>query len=434
MKKVIKKSLNKKTVCIIGLGYVGLPLLLAFHKKPFIKIIGIDNDESKINRLNKGKTYINDLDLRNINKKRVLFSSDVKKIINSDYIIICLPTPLTKKKYPDLSIVKRSIISMIPFLKVGQTIILESTTYPGTTKELILPILKKTGFKIGTDIFLAFSPERINPGSKTPIENIPKVVGADDKKSLSSAKNIYKLIFKRIYTTNSSAVAEATKLTENIFRSVNIALVNELKIIYNKMDIDIWEVIKLAKTKPFGYMPFYPGPGLGGHCIPIDPFYLTWKAKKHGIDTKFIKLSGKINSLMPKYVLRKIIDSSKKYLGIEFKKIKILLIGIAYKKNTNDLRESPSVEIIRLLEEKNIFVNYYDPFVSTIDEMRNYPFQSGKKGIPLNKKNIIKHDIIVIVTDHDKVNYKLIKSHSKIIIDTRNVIESKRFKGKLIKA
>ena len=337
MKKLLLSKKNKSLgVSVIGLGYVGLPLLLSFEKKKLINLIGIDNDIEKINLLKKGNSYISDL--KNLKKKsKIIYTNKIDYIKYSDYIIICLPTPLKRNKVPDLSIVIDSLNTMVPYLKKGHSIILESTTYPGTTDEVIRPIIEKSGFIVGRDVFLSFSPERINPGSKFPIEEIPKIIGADDTKSLNSSKKLYKMVFKEIYSTNSSSVAEATKLTENIFRAVNIALVNELKIIYQKMNIDIWEVIKLAKTKPFGFTAFYPGPGLGGHCIPIDPFYLTWKARQYGINTEFIKLAGKINSSMPLYVIKNIIKVARSRLKIKLTNLKILIIGVAYKKNTNDL-------------------------------------------------------------------------------------------------
>ena len=435
MKKSINlKAADKKIISIIGLGYVGLPLLLAFEKKKIKQVIGIDSDPKKIEILKSGKSYISDVKLKKFKNKKVLFTENIELVKKSDFIIICLPTPLNKKKEPDLSIVKNSLKSITPFLRKDQTIILESTTYPGTTKELLLPIIEKSKLKVGKNIFLAFSPERINPGSKFPINKIPKIVGADDIKSLNKAKLVYNLIFQKVYLVNSSSVAEAVKLTENIFRSVNIALVNELKIIFDKMGIDIWDVIKLAKTKPFGFMPFYPGPGLGGHCIPIDPFYLTWKAKKFGIDTKLIKLSGKINSSMPNYVVGKIIEAIKNNLNKKISEVNIFLIGLAYKKNTNDLRESPSVEIINQLEKKNISTYFFDPYISKINNMRNYPNLSGKQGIKLNKTNLMKADMTVIITDHDNIKFSLIAKYSKIIVDTRNVMEKNKFNGILIKS
>lgn len=434
MKKLLLSKKNKSLgVSVIGLGYVGLPLLLSFEKKKLINLIGIDNDIEKINLLKKGNSYISDL--KNLKKKsKIIYTNKIDYIKYSDYIIICLPTPLKRNKVPDLSIVIDSLNTMVPYLKKGHSIILESTTYPGTTDEVIRPIIEKSGFIVGRDVFLSFSPERINPGSKFPIEEIPKIIGADDTKSLNSSKKLYKMVFKEIYSTNSSSVAEATKLTENIFRAVNIALVNELKIIYQKMNIDIWEVIKLAKTKPFGFTAFYPGPGLGGHCIPIDPFYLTWKARQYGINTEFIKLAGKINSSMPLYVIKNIIKVARSRLKIKLTNLKILIIGVAYKKNTNDLRESPGINIIKKLKDLNIIVNFHDPYVDQINNMRNYPDLSGKKSIALSKKNIENSDIVVIVTDHNNIKYDLIEKYSKFIIDTRNIINKNKINGVVIKS
>ena len=435
MKKINDNKIFSKTdICIIGLGYVGLPLLLAFQKISKLKVVGIDNEHKKINYLKSGRSYISDVKINKNQLKNLLFSVDINLIKNTKYIIICLPTPLNKKKQPDLSIFKNSLIAMVPFFKKGQTVILESTTYPGTTKELILPLIERSGLLVGKDIFLAFSPERIDPGSKFKMSKIPKIIGADDKKSLLNSKKIYELIFDKVHTINSSAVAEATKLTENIFRSVNIALVNELKIIFDKMNINIWDVISLANTKPFGYMPFYPGPGLGGHCIPIDPYYLTWKAKQYGVNTQFIELSGMINSSMPSYVVKNTLKAAKKYVKKDFLNLNILIIGVAYKKNTNDLRESPAIEIIDQFRKKKINTNFYDPYIREIDSMRKYPHLSGKKRINLNKKNVSIADVVLIITDHSNINYSIISKYSKVIIDTRNRFKTNQTKAILIKS
>ena len=411
---------NKKFISIIGLGYVGLPLLVEFSK--YNSVIGIDNDSQKIKLLKKGISYISDvpnIKLKNVNN--TIYTNDFSMVKNSSTIIICLPTPVLKNKNPNLNIVTKAIKKISRYLLEDQLIVLESTTYPRTLKDVIAPLINRTRYKVGKNIYLAFSPERINPGSREKIASIPKIIGADDTKSLNMAKKIYSKVFDRVICTNDSSYAEAAKLTENIFRSVNIALVNELKIIYDKMGIDIWEVIKLAKTKPFGYMPFYPGPGLGGHCIPIDPLYLSWQAKNFGLETKFINLTAKINSNMPKYIVDKSLKKFKHfYPSVLIKNLKVLIFGVAYKKDVNDLRESPALEIMKILRKKNINFDFYDKYIPRIDDMRHYPEFKGMSSVKLSNKSIKKYHLIILVTDHTDFDYKKLLNNFSLIIDTRN--------------
>lgn len=418
------KKNSKETISIIGLGYVGLPLLVEFSKKS--NVIGIDNDKEKIKSLKLGKSYISDIPNEKIRKlKNCIFTFDLSEVKKSSTIIICLPTPLLRNKNPNLKIVTNALKSLIKYLNKNHLIIIESTTYPRTTKDIIKPLLNKSNFVIGESLFLAFSPERINPGSNIKITNIPKIVGADDDISLAKAKAVYKKIFKKILLTKDTSYAEAAKLTENIFRSVNIALVNELKIIYDKMGIDIWEVVKLSSSKPFGFMPFYPGPGLGGHCIPIDPLYLTWQAKNYGLETKFIELSANINQKMPLYVVKKTLINLKiHHPKISKNKYKILLFGVAYKKDVNDLRESPALEIMKILKKKNIYFDFYDPLINKIDDMRHYPEFKGIESINLNKISLKKYHGIILLTDHTKFNYNKLFNNYSLIIDTRNKLNN----------
>ena len=415
---------NKKLVSIIGLGYVGLPLLVEFSK--YNHVIGIDNDNQKIKLLKKGISYISDvpnIKIKNINN--AIYTNDFSLVKNASTIIICLPTPVLKNKNPNLNIITNAIKKISRYLLKDQLIVLESTTYPRTLKDVIAPLINRTKYKVGKNIYLAFSPERINPGSRKKITTIPKIIGADDTKSLNMARKIYSKVFNRVICTNNSSYAEAAKLTENIFRSVNIALVNELKIIYDKMGIDIWEVINLAKTKPFGYMPFYPGPGLGGHCIPIDPLYLSWQAKNFGLETKFINLSAKINSNMPKYIVDKSLKKIKQfYPSILPKNLKVLIFGVAYKKDVNDLRESPALEIMKILRKKNINFDFYDKYISKIDDMRHYPEFKGMSSIKYTNKNIKKFHMIILVTDHTDFEYKKLLNNFSLIIDTRNKLKN----------
>ena len=420
----------KYKVGIIGLGYVGLPRALQFCKKGFT-VCGIDSDEKKIKQLKVGKSYLTNVNGSEIKKsiKKGLFLPSIKftDLRNVENIIICLPTPLTKNFNPDLSFIKNTFIKLRNIIREGQMICLESTSYPGTTFDIFVKYLKNR-YSLGKNFYISFSPERNDPGLKINIDRIPKIVSGYTKNCLRKSYYLYKHIFNKVIKVDSLEIAEMTKVYENVFRAVNIGFVNEMKKICNAMNIDTYKVINAAKTKPFGFMPFYPGPGLGGHCIPIDPFYLSWKAKKLGIETNFIKISGKINRSMPLWIIKKIyFHIFKKKNKINFKGKKFLILGIAYKKNINDSRESPALEIIDYLIKYNAKVNFFDPFFDKMPKTRNFDFQNVKK-IKLKKNIIKKFDATIIVTDHDKVDYTEILEHSKVIFDTRNKIKSKSSK------
>ena len=415
-----KKIQNKKklSVGIIGLGYVGLPLSLTICEQGY-KVFGFDKDSSKINLLNNYKSYIKHIDSsrikRSVKKKRFFPTDNFSLLNNMDIIILCVPTPLTKNKKPDLSYIKKSVLLIEKYFRTGQKIILESTTYPGTCNDLIIKKFKKRNFFEGKDYFLSYSPEREDPGNKKfKTKNIPKVIGASSENSKSLGELFYGKIFNKIIPVKNLETAEATKIYENIFRSINIALVNELKFGLKKLNIDIWDVIKASSTKPFGFMPFYPGPGLGGHCIPIDPIYLSWKCNQKGYNCEFISLAEKINSNVPNKILKEILR-----IKNNKKKFKILLIGLAYKKNIDDYRESPSLYILDKLLKKKIRVNYHDQYVKVITKNRHYPNLVNMESVNLNYKELNKYNLIVLLTDHDYLNYSLIKKNSKLVIDTR---------------
>ncbi len=415
-----KVSRKDYKIGIIGMGYVGLPLGLAFCKKD-ITTYGFDINKNIIKSLKSCISYINHIHSgeikKYVNNNKLIPSGNLKNINNVDVIIICVPTPLNKNKEPDLTFVKNSLDSIKNFLHKGQILILESTTYPGTTEEILKPLIEKEGLEIGKDFFLVYSPEREDPGNKIyQTHNIPKIIGGCTENCASIAKNIYSQITEEIIVLSSTRAAEMTKLVENIHRAVNIGLVNELKIIAEELGVDLYEVIRAAATKPFGYMPFFPGPGLGGHCIPIDPYYLTWKAKEFGIHTKFIELAGEINSSMPKHVVSKI-SNSLNDICKSVRKSEILILGIAYKKNIDDARESPSLEIIDLLLKMGANIKYNDPYFPKFPKFRKYNFII--KSIKLTSKNLELFDCAVLLTDHDCFDYELIKENSKLIIDTR---------------
>ena len=432
----LQKIKEKKAhIGIIGLGYVGLPLAIEFCKTGF-QVTGLDIDQEKIDLLSRGKSYINHISGANIKhlnqESKFKGTTNFTLISNLDCILICVPTPLSKNREPDMSYIIATAQKISPHLVKNQLIVLESTTFPGTTQEVLIPALEAgSELKANKDFFIAYSPEREDPNNKEYfIATTPKVIGADSPKSLELANAIYSSIVNKTVLVSGTKVAEATKLTENVFRAVNIALVNELKVIYEKMGIDIWEVIEACSTKPFGFMPFYPGPGLGGHCIPIDPFYLTWKAREHGITTRFIELAGEINTLMPDYVIQKIIFALNRE-GKSLKNSRILLLGLAYKKNVDDTRESVTFKIMELLEEKGAVTDYNDPYIPIIKSTRKYKKFTGKKSIPLKKIN--EYDCVVILTDHTFYDFKAIEEHSSIIVDTRNAC-GKIKSDKIIKA
>lgn len=435
---ILEKIKNKTAIVgIVGMGYVGLPLGLAFTAKSF-NVLGFDLDKKKISLLNKGKGYlahISDEKIRKaVNSGYLKATDDFTRLKEVDAILICVPTPLAEHREPDMSFVENTSKTIAKYLRKGQLIVLESTTYPGTTEELLLPLFENAGgknkFKVGQDFFLAFSPEREDPNNPDfTTAEIPKVIGGVTPQCAKIAKTLYDQVIIKTVPVSSARAAEATKLLENIFRSVNIALVNELKMVFDKMNIDIWEVIAAASTKPFGFKPFYPGPGLGGHCIPIDPFYLTWKAREFEINTKFIELAGEINTYQPYYVVEKSAEALNK-----FKKAlngsKVLILGAAYKKDIDDMRESPSLKLIEIYREKGAVVEYHDPLVPVLPKTRKYNYDM--KSVKLNKEKIKSYDLIVLSTDHSIFDYKLISDNAKLVVDSRNVFEARGIKRKNI--
>jgi UDP-N-acetyl-D-glucosamine dehydrogenase len=414
---------NKAVITIIGAGYVGLPLGILFASSKF-KVNVFDVDKKRIGLLNKGKSYIEDVSSENLKKylsKYLKASTSPEILSESDIIIICVPTPLSKTGKPDVSFIRESVKTIKKHLRKSQLVILESTTYPGTTREVVLCELEKSGLKIDKDFYLAFSSERVDPlNKKYKLKDIPKIVGGVTSKSTQIAAALYKKAFKQVVSVPSSEVAEMSKLLENTFRSVNIGLINQINKMCNALKIDVWDVIKAAKTKPFGFMPFYPGPGLGGHCLPTDPKFLSWKAKVAGYKAyNMIDLAHEINHSMPKYIINKlsaILKSKKK----KIKDTKILIIGVSYKKDIGDTRESPALNIISSLQKKHAKVNYYDPHVPfiTVDKRQ---IKSLKK---INKSILKKYDCVVIITDHSKINYKLVAKEAKLILDTRNALRN----------
>jgi UDP-N-acetyl-D-glucosamine dehydrogenase len=392
-------------------------------------VTGFDIDEDKIKLLKKGRSYIKHIPSEII-KKLANFTptTDFSQIRNMDCIILCVPTPLNRQREPDLSYVFNTAKTVAKYLRKEQLIVLESTTYPGTTDEDLRNILEESKLKAGEDFYLAYSPEREDPNNKNfTTRTIPKVIGGYTKKCLEVANTLYSQIVERTVLVSSTRVAEATKLLENIYRSVNIALVNEMKVLFDRMGIDVWEVIEAAKTKPFGFQAFYPGPGLGGHCIPIDPFYLTWKAREYDIHTRFIELAGEINTSMPYYVVQKVIEALNKN-GKSIKDANILILGVAYKKDVDDVRESPSLKLIELLEEKGAKVDYNDPYIPKLPKIRKYRLK--KNSVPLTSDNLKKYECIVIATDHSVYNPEFILKNSHLIVDTRNLI---KFSSKKVK-
>lgn len=421
--KLLEKIEDKSAVIgIIGLGYVGLPLLLRFVEVGY-KVIGFDVDNTKIEKLHAGESYIKHIPAAPIKSavSKGLFqgTTDFSRAGEADALIICVPTPLNKYREPDLSFVINSIETMAPHLRPGQLVSLESTTYPGTTDEELLPRIQQQNLKIGADIFLAFSPEREDPGNnKFSTRTIPKVCGGVTQSCLDVAVSLYGKVIDRVVSVSSTRAAEMTKLLENIHRAVNIGLVNELKIVCDAMGIDIREVIDAAATKPFGFTPYYPGPGLGGHCIPIDPFYLTWKAREYGLHTRFIELAGEVNTAMPDWVVAKLMDALNER-GQALKGSKVLVLGIAYKKNVDDMRESPSVELMEKLQKKGSVVHYSDPHVPVFPVMREHHFDLSSTS--LSAAVLSEYDCVLISTNHDAFDYDLILSHSRLIVDTRGV-------------
>ncbi|HET8773724.1 MAG TPA: nucleotide sugar dehydrogenase [Thermoanaerobaculia bacterium] len=412
------------TVGIIGLGYVGLPLVLLFEEKGF-DVIGFDVDRAKADSLTRGESYIRHIGAERIGKAflggKAKATHDFHHLADCDAVLICVPTPLGAHREPDLQYVRITAETIARFLRRGQLVVLESTTYPGTTREILLPRLAERGLECGTDFFLAFSPEREDPGNERyTTKNIPKIVGAIDAPSLQAATALYRSAVDRVVEVSTAEVAESSKLLENIFRAVNIALVNELKVVFDRMGIDVWEVIEAAKTKPFGYMPFYPGPGLGGHCIPLDPFYLTWKAAEYGVWARFIELAGEINTAMPSLVVSKTADAINRQ-GKSIVGAKVLVLGLAYKPDIGDARESPSFELIHLLRERGADVAYCDPFIPVASRVRKHDI--GLASVPCSAEEFARYDALLVSTAHTAFRDPALYANARLVIDTRNIVQ-----------
>ncbi|MBV5330246.1 MAG: nucleotide sugar dehydrogenase [Chlorobium sp.] len=433
--QLLSEKISERTVIVgvIGLGYVGLPLSLAFMRRG-IQVMGFDADPVKVDKLNRGESYIKHLPAAELagftTEKMFEATSDFARLSEPDALIICVPTPLTKSREPDLKYVEASTRSIAKTLRPGQLVVLESTTYPGTTVELMLPILAESGLQVEEDFALAYSPEREDPGNPNyGTANIPKVVGGFGPQSTRMAMELYGLALEKLVPVSSTQVAEMTKLFENIFRSVNIALVNEMKMLCHRMKIDVCEVIDAAASKPFGFMPFYPGPGLGGHCIPIDPFYLTSKAREYDFSTKFIELAGEINTSMPYYVVQQVMDALNQR-GKSLHHAAVLVLGVAYKKNIDDDRESPSYKLMELLREKGAVVSYSDPHIPELRKTRKYSF--ALKSVSLTPEVLAAADCVLLATDHTAYDYDFILEHAQLIVDTRNAFVGKSGAGEKV--
>jgi len=416
----IAKFKSKEAIIgIVGLGYVGLPLMLRYNSIGF-RVLGIDIDTSKVTQLNLGQSYIEHISGEHIAKARQSgfeATTDFSRVSECDALILCVPTPLNKYREPDMSFVIDTTNAIKPYLRAGQIVSLESTTYPGTTEEELLPRVQEGGLKVGEDIFLVYSPEREDPGNPNfETRTIPKVIGGHTANCLEVGIALYEQAIDQVVPVSSTKAAEMTKLLENIHRAVNIGLVNEMKVVADRMGIDIFEVVDAAATKPFGFTAYYPGPGLGGHCIPIDPFYLTWKAREYGLHTRFIELSGEVNQAMPEYVVGKLMDGLNDR-GSALKGSRVLVLGIAYKKNVDDMRESPSVEIMELIEAKGGIVAYSDPHVPVFPNMREHHFKLSSEA--LTAENLASFDAVVLATDHDKFDYALIQANARLLVDSR---------------
>lgn len=420
-------------VGVVGLGYVGLPLCCAAAAAG-LRVVGFDIDPAKPAHILAGETYLSSVPAAaiapHVASGRLTATTDFARLAEADAIVICVPTPLTAHREPDLSFVESTARAIAAVLRPGQLVVLESTTWPGTTDEVVRPILEASGLRCGEDFFLAFSPEREDPGNaQFSARNTPKVVGADDAVARELATLLYTATAGSTVPVGSTRTAEAVKLTENIFRAVNVALVNELKTVFAAMDIDVWEVIEAAKTKPFGYMPFYPGPGLGGHCIPIDPFYLTWKAREFDISTRFIELAGEINTAMPRYVVAETAKALDAQLGAGLRGARILVLGLAYKKNVNDIRESPALKLIELFRGRGAIVDYADPHVPEIGPLREHPGLTGMRAVTPDGAALAHYAAAIIVTDHDSFDYAAIAAGAPLVVDTRNALGSRGIAG-----
>ncbi|RUX27150.1 nucleotide sugar dehydrogenase [Mesorhizobium sp. M2A.F.Ca.ET.042.01.1.1] len=418
-------STRAAQVGVIGLGYVGLPLAVAVARAGF-PVSGFDIEAHKVESLNNGQSYIEAVTSTalagQVASGRFRATADFTELAVCDVVIICVPTPLTKNREPDLSFVRNTAVTIAKHLRPGQLVVLESTTYPGTTDDVIRPILEETGLRSKIDFFLGFSPEREDPGNRSfEVATIPKVVAGDGIEAATLVQAFYHGVVKTVVPVSTTATAEAVKLTENIFRSVNIALVNELKVVLGAMGIDIWEVIEAAKSKPFGYMPFYPGPGLGGHCVPIDPFYLTWKAREYELPTRFIELAAEINTAMPRHVVDELAKALDRRCGKALSRSHILIVGLAYKKNVPDIRESPSLRLIELIEDWGGKAEFHDPHVTEIPTTREHMAIKGRRSVELTEAALKDFDAVVVATDHDAIDYQTIANHAPLIVDTRNV-------------
>ncbi|SDJ10205.1 MULTISPECIES: UDP-N-acetyl-D-glucosamine 6-dehydrogenase [Halomonadaceae] len=414
-----KLNAKEAVIGIVGLGYVGLPLMLRYNDIGF-RVLGIDIDQDKVDRLNAGQSYIEHIPSAKVARATgsgFEATTDFRRVAEADAIILCVPTPLNKYREPDMSFVVNTVDALKPHLREGQVVSLESTTYPGTTEEELLPRVQENGLVVGENVFLVYSPEREDPGNPDfETRTIPKVVGGHTPACRQVGEALYAPAIDRVVPVSSTKAAEMTKLLENIHRAVNIGLVNEMKVVADRMGIDIFEVVDAAATKPFGFTPYYPGPGLGGHCIPIDPFYLTWKAREYGLHTRFIELSGEVNRAMPEYVVGKLMDGLNDH-GKALKGSRVLVLGIAYKKNVDDMRESPSVEIMELIESKGAEVSYSDPHVPVFPKMREHHF--ALSSVELSAESLAGFDAVVLATDHDRFDFELIKQHAKLIVDSR---------------
>ncbi len=428
---------RKAVIGVIGLGYVGLPLVREFAGAGF-PVMGFDIDDEKVALLKAGKSYIRHLPAALFNDAiksgQFIPTTDMKRLKEPDAILICVPTPLDKMREPDMTYVRGTAETIAKVIRKGQLVVLESTTYPGTTREICKPLFDAAGLTLEKDYFLGFSPEREDPGREDiTTRQIPKVVGGMGANSSRLAQAVYGGAFERVVPVTSCEVAEACKIVENVYRCINIALVNELKLIFDRMGIDVWEVIEAAKTKPFGFQAFYPGPGLGGHCIPIDPFYLSWKAREFDISARFIELAGEINTGMPEHVINRVGAALNEH-GKPLKGSKILILGLAYKKDVDDVRESPSVELIEILQERGALVSYHDPFIPVAKPMREHNI-THMRSTPLTPANLKKFDCVLISTDHSNVDYAAVVKHSKLVVDTRNACQRvKAPKGRVVKA
>jgi UDP-N-acetyl-D-glucosamine dehydrogenase len=422
---VARVATREAVIGIIGLGYVGIPLALTALSAGF-RVAGFDINEAHVAQLSRGHCSFKHIDgtliEQGVRDGRFSATTDFDGLAAADVIIITVPTPLSKNREPDLSYVVATAETIARRLRKDHLVVLESTTWPGTTEEVVRPILERGGLTSGRDFYLAFSPEREDPGNATfSTSSIPKVVGGEGEAALRYAQAVYDALVVRTVPVSSSRTAEAVKLTENIFRAVNIALVNELKIIYERMGIDVWEVIEAAKTKPFGYMPFYPGPGLGGHCIPIDPFYLTWKAREFDITTRLIELAGQINTAMPAYVVDRLAEALDRRFGKGLSRSNILVMGVAYKKNIEDMRESPALRLIELIEHRGATTSFHDPHVAVITPTREHAALAGRRSIALTDEAVAGFDAVLIATDHDAIDYARLAGAARLIVDTRNV-------------